>query len=149
MTAEELFCLLSSKDGAYSLPFLITLTDGTTELNYVNSASDVTYNDTVYKSEVFSFTPNAYSYGFNGGGTLEIARIFDVVSLLENNDTITIKIVGILYNGEVTALSNFESAYCSATFNKSTVKITMEKDDRLSMTFPATIFNSANNSTGS
>lgn len=149
MTAEELFCLLSSKNGAYSLPYLITLTDGTTTLNYVNSAHDITYDDTVYKSEVFQFTPNAYSYGFSGGGTLEIARTFDIVSLLENNDTITIKIVGVVYNGEVSALSNFESDYCTATFSKSTVKIAMEKDDRLSMTFPATVFNSANNSTGS
>lgn len=149
MTVEELFCLLSSKNGAYSLPYLITLTDGTTTLNYVNSAYDITYDDTVYKSEVFQFTPNAYSYGFSGGGTLEIARTFDIVSLLENNSTITIKIVGVLYNGEVSALTNFESSYCTATFDKSTVKITMEKDDRLSMTFPATVFNSANNSTGS
>lgn len=149
MSAEELFCLLNSKNGAYSLPYLITLTDGTTTLNYVNSASDVEYGGTVYKSEVFQFTPNAYSYGFNGGGTLEIARTFNVVSLLEGNNTITIKIIGVLYNGEVSPLANFESSYCTATFSKSTVKITMEKDDRLSMTFPATVFNSANNSTNS
>ncbi len=150
MTAEELFCLLSSKNGAYSLPYLITLTDGTTTLNYVNSAYDITYNDTVYKSEVFQFTPNAYSYGFNGGGTLEIARTFDrVVSLLEKNNTVKVKIIGVVYNDEVTPLVNFESDYCTATFSKSTVKLALEKDDRLSMTFPATVFNSANNSTGS
>ncbi len=146
MTAEELFYLLTGKNGVYSLPYLITLTDGTTELNYVNSADDVIYNGTVYKSEVFQFSPSAETLGFFGGGTLEIARTLDIVSLLEDNDTITIKIKGVLYNGEVTELNAFESNYCTATFSKSTVKITMDKDDRLSMTFPATVFNSANNS---
>ena len=140
MTDSELF-----ESGGFSLPFLITLTDGKTELNYVNARNNVVFDGTTYKAEVFQFSANADVLGFFGGGTLEIARTFDVVSLLEQNDHITIKINGVLYNGEAVGLCGYTSRYCKAVFSKSTVKITMEKDDRLSMTFPATVFTAANN----
>ncbi|WP_296022529.1 hypothetical protein [uncultured Treponema sp.] len=145
MTDSELFELFTSKSGGFSLPFLITLTDGKTELNYVNARNNVVFDGTTYKAEVFQFSANADVLGFFGGGTLEIARTFDVVSLLEQNDHITIKINGVLYNGEAVGLCGYTSRYCKAVFSKSTVKITMEKDDRLSMTFPATVFTAANN----
>lgn len=145
MTNSELFELLTSKSGGFSLPVLITLTNGKTELNYVNARNNIVFNGRTYKAEVFQFSANADVLGFFGGGTLEIARTIDVVSLLEQNDTITIKINGVLYNGEVVELYGYTSRYCKAVFAKSTVKITMEKDDRLSMTFPATVFTAANN----
>lgn len=146
MTESELFNLLTQKSGGFSLPYLICLTDGTSSLYYVNASEDITFGEIVYKSEVFKFSPSADVLGFFGGGTLEIARTYDVVSLLENADTVTVKITGVLYNGEVTELKDFESRYCKATFSKSTVKLALEKDDRLSMTFPATVFTAANNS---
>ncbi|WP_147612332.1 hypothetical protein [Treponema pectinovorum] len=145
MTKEELFYLLSNKNGSYFLSYLISLEDEKTKLNYVNSSKDIFYDGVLYKSEVFSFSANADILGFFGGGTLEIARLYEIVSLLENNQTITIKVKGVLYNNQITPLVDFESHFCTATFSKSTIKIAMEKDDRLSMTFPATIFNAFNN----
>ncbi len=145
MTDSEIFELLTKPSGGFSLPFLITLTDGETTLNYVNARKSVVFDGTTYEPEVFQFSPNADTLGFFGGGTLEIARTYDVVAILEKNDSIKIMIKGILYNGEAVELKGYTSMYCKAAFSKSTVKITMEKDDRLSMTFPATIFNSANN----
>lgn len=146
MTGNEVFSLLTQKAGGFSLPYLICLTDGNTALRYVNASEDITYGDETYKSEVFKFSASADALGFFGGGTLEIARTYDVVSLLENSDTVTVRIKGILYNGEVTEIKDFESRHCKATFSKSTVKMELEKDDRLSMTFPATVFTAANNS---
>lgn len=146
MTEQEIFNLLTQKSGGFSLPYLICLTDGTTSLYYVNASGDVTLNGQVYKSEAFKVSMNADSLGFFGGGTLEIARTYEVVSLLENASTITVQIKGILYNGEAQELYDVESKYCKAVFSKSTVKLTLEKDDRLSMTFPATVFTASNNS---
>ncbi|MDD5789207.1 MAG: hypothetical protein PUE30_01570 [Spirochaetia bacterium] len=146
MTDSELFELLTRKQGGFSLPVLITITDGSSSLRYVNSRDKITFGGNEFKPEVFQVSFNADALGFFGGGTLEIARNFDVVSMLEENDTITIHINGILYNGEVTELYGYTSRYCKASFSKSTVKITMEKDDRLSMTFPATVFSAENNS---
>lgn len=146
MTNEEIFELLTRPSGGFSLPFLITITDGETTLNYVNARNSVELDGTTYEPEVFQFSANADTLGFFGGGTLEIARTYDVVSILEKNDSVTITVKGILYDGEAVELKGYTSKYCKATFSKSTVKITLEEDDRLSMTFPATIFNSANNS---
>ena len=145
MTDSELFELFTKKSGGFSLPVLITFTDGSKSLRYVNSRDKITFEGNIFKPEVFQISFNADSLGFFGGGTLEIARNFDIVSMLEENDTITIYINGILYNGEVTKLYGYTSNYCKASFSKSTVKITMEKDDRLSMTFPATVFSASNN----
>ncbi len=145
MTDAELFELLTSKSGGFSLPVLVSITDGETELCYVNSRNDVVMGGKTYKAEVFQFSASADVLGFFGGGTLEIARTFDVVSILERNDTVTISIKGILYNGEAVELYGYTSRYCKAVFSKSTVKITLEKDDRLSLTFPATVFTAANN----
>ncbi len=145
MTDAELFELLTSKSGGFSLPVLVSITDGETELCYVNSRDDVEMGGKTYRAEVFQFSASADVLGFFGGGTLEIARTFDVVSILERNDTVTISIKGILYNGEAVELYGYTSRYCRAVFSKSTVKITLEKDDRLSLTFPATVFTAANN----
>jgi len=145
MTDSELFELLTSKSGGFSLPVLVSITDGETELRYVNSRDDVVMGGKTYKAEVFQFSASADVLGFFGGGTLEIARTFDVVSILERNDTVTISVRGILYNGEAVELYGYTSRYCKAVFSKSTVKITLEKDDRLSLMFPATVFTAANN----
>lgn len=146
MTDAELFELLTRKSGGFSLPYLIEISGGDTTLRYVNARNSVVFGGNTYKPEVFQFTANADSLGFFGGGTLEIARTYDVVSVLESNSSVQVSINGILYSGEAVALSGYTSRYCKATFSKSTVKITMDKDDRLSMTFPATIFNASNNS---
>ena len=114
MTDAELFELLTSKSGGFSLPVLVSITDGETELCYVNSRNDVVMGGKTYKAEVFQFSASADVLGFFGGGTLEIARTFDVVSILERNDTVTISIKGILYNGEAVELYGYTSRYCKA-----------------------------------
>ena len=64
MTNSELFELLTSKSGGFSLPVLITLTDGKTELNYVNARNNIVFNGRTYKAEVFQFSANADVLGF-------------------------------------------------------------------------------------
>ena len=72
---------LTRKNGAYSLPFLIELSDSTdsTVLRFVDNISDITYEGKEYKASAIEYTPNDTELGFSGGGTLEVAHTGEMI----------------------------------------------------------------------
>lgn len=151
---NALYNELVKKNGGYALPWLITLSDKEENLvlRFVNGVQDVDFNGNTYKAESFKYTPNAGAQGFDGGGNLEIS-IYDensqpnqIIDLIETYRHIKINVVGVLAKtGEVQEIRQFNHTYCRVTVSQGKAKFAFEKDDRLSMTFPALLWNAANN----
>lgn len=151
---NALFNELVKRNGAYSLPWLITLSDyeENTVLRYVNDVKDITFNNNLYKAETFKYTPNSGAQGFDGGGNLEIsiydknAQPNEIIDLIETYRKLKINIIGVLSKtGDVQEIRQFNHSYCRVTVSQGKAKFAFEKDDRLSMTFPALLWNAANN----
>ena len=142
---EKLF----RRNGAYNLPWLITLSDSnnTTVFRYVNDNTDITYGGSTYTASCFNYKPNAREIGFSGGGTLEISLVGNnIIDLIESNTQVKLSVVGVIRtNGTVEAIENFSHNYGKVKVQGMKATFTFEKDDRLNMTFPALIWNNYNN----
>lgn len=144
------FKTMSRRNGGYSLPYLIKIYDPTETLVmfFINDTQDKTYNGQTYIASTFKYTPNASEYGLTGGGSLEIAvKDTQVIDLIESYKEIKLDVIGILNkaDGNVNELRTYKHHYCDVSCNRTTATFTFTKDDRLNMTFPALIWNAANN----
>lgn len=145
-TAEKLMQMC----GRYTLPFLVRLytDDGKADLCFVNDTKSVTYSGKTYLPGAFEYTPNAYSNGFDGGGTLTVAaRGNNVIPIVDTYTKISLEVTGGLNeDGTVEPLETHSHAYGSVEVsNDGKAKFTFEKDRRLSMQFPALVWSRYNN----
>ncbi len=135
------------RSGAYNLPWLIKLTGGTTNLFFVNDVINIIYNGNTYVASTFNYAPNKMESGFSGGGTLDISVIDNtVINLVEINPSVKMEVVGVLSDDSgVSEVKKYNHSYGTISGNRLKITFKFEKDDRLSMTFPALIFNHYNN----
>lgn len=140
---------LIQRNGGYCLHWLIKLSDANNNLvmRFVNNNQDVEYNGETYTATGFEYTPNNAESGYTGGGSLEIAYIGNqIIDLAESYKQIKLDVVGVINErGEVTPYSRYHHTYGTLTANRGKAKFSFSKDDRLEMTFPALIWNAANN----
>lgn len=145
------FLRMCSRNGGYSLPWLITITSPLTTLRYINDVSDIVYGGNTYKASTFNYNPSASDSGMSGGGSLQIAaadanEAESIIALIESAISIQLDVVGLLLeSGDVSEIKAFSHSNGTVTWNGRTATFTMEADDRLSMTFPALIFSHYNN----
>ena len=145
------FARLCRRSGGYSLPWLITISDGTTTLYFINDADDLSYGGNLYKASAFSYGPAASDNGFSGGGSLQIAaadanEVNSLIGLIEASDELSFDALGILLDdGTVNELKAFRHQHGRVSWNGRTASFTFDPDDRLGMTFPALIFSHYNN----
>lgn len=131
--------------GGYCLPYLMHLSDpdGTTNIYIVNNNQDIAYGGHTYAASNFTYTPNAEG---DSRFEVEIVDHNEIIDLLENNYYFNAEVIGVIdEDGEVQALTTNKHKYGTATWSGKSASITLSKDDRLDMTFPALIFNSYNN----
>lgn len=130
--------------GGYCLPYLMHLQNPakTVDIYIVNNNTDVVYNGHTYASSNFTYTPNTDS---NSNFEVEIVDHDEIIDLIEDNYYFTVEAIGVLFDGEVQPITTNKHKYGTATWDGKSASITLEKDDRFNMTFPALIFNSYNN----
>ena len=140
---------LAQQHGRYSLPYLIKLHDSENKIfmRFVNDTKNVTFNGKLYTAGTFRYTPNASEQGFSGGGSLEISVQGNaVIDLIETYRDVRLEVVGcIMQDGTIIEVKSFRHHYGKVKTDRATAKFTFEKDDRLSMTFPALIWSAFNN----
>lgn len=133
-----------AEGGGYSLPYLLHIAseDGAKNLYLINDNTDLTYNGNTYKASNFSYTPNA-----DGDSSLEIELVNsdEIIDILESGYSFNAELVGIVNDDEIQEFATNKHKYGQATWDGKSLSLTMNKDDRLDMTFPALIFNSYNN----
>lgn len=128
--------------GGYSLPYLVRLWNDSRELLFVNDDRNVSYAGKTYNASNFTFTPSD-----DGDSTLEIEACDNqIITLIDEGDSFRAQFVGIiLESGQVQELRSWSRRYGSAKWTGKSASITFSSDERLSMTFPALIFNGDNN----
>lgn len=130
--------------GAYSLPYLLHLwnDDLSLDIYLINDEAPLSYNGHVYGASTFEFTPSD-----SGESTLNISVIDNGMKmLLDGSRFFHAQITGILLeNNSVAEIRDWKRCYGSGEWDSKTVSLSFESDDRLSMTFPALIFNGDNN----
>lgn len=137
--------------GGYSLPWLIQLQSESETLRFINDTVSQVYAGNTYAASTFSYTPDAHEMGFTGGGTLEIAaadanEAVSIIAFIEAATSMTLAVVGVLLeSGTVTEVRTFRHSYGTVRRDGRTAKFSFEKDDRLTMTFPALVFSHYNN----
>lgn len=136
------------RSGAYSMPWLIHLydEDSTVNLYFVNDTVGWVYDGHTYVASTFSYLPGADSIGFDGGGSLDITVLGnELIELIETYRGIKLDVTGVLQDdGAITPVRSFMNHYGTVSWNGKSARFNFEPDDRLSMTFPALIFNSYN-----
>lgn len=147
MTALE---KLIQSSGGYSLPFLLHLytKDRKVDLYLVNDTKDVSYGGKTYKAAAFTYTPNVPTAGLDGGGNLSIFSQEQnlVIPLADTYSEVFLDTVGAINEkGTVTPLEFHSHHYATFSAQGSKATFNFEKDDRLSMNFPALIWNRMNN----
>lgn len=144
-----IFNLLTDRAGSYSLPWLIKLSNsaGTTILYRAGNTEDVTYGGHTYTATALEYKPAVEVQGFDGGGTLSIYCGADdtIIDLIESNKNILMEVVGAINaDGTITAVRVFRHTTGSVDWDRTKATFTYEKDERLSMTFPAIVISSLN-----
>lgn len=144
MTNVEVYEALSN-GGGYSLPYLLTIKneDESIELNLINDNKDFVYNGIVFKSSAFNYSPS-----FDGDSSLEIEIVQSdyLIDIIEGSYTLNVTLVGILSeDNEVYEFATNKHHFGEGTWDGSSLKLSLKKDDRLDMTFPACVFNNYNN----
>lgn len=145
------FIKMCQRSGGYSLPWLVLLTNGTTNLRFINDADDYVYDDDTYAASTFGYAPNADDSGLSGGGSLQIAAadanaVESIIALIESSTAVQLIVTGVLLDdGTVSVIKMFQHDYGTVRWDGRTASFTFEADDRLSMTFPALIFSHYNN----
>jgi len=133
--------------GAYSLPYLIELSDGVTTLRFINDVQGVIYNEETYEASSFSMTPSD-----TGSSSLEIEVITNnLISLIDGitglaGSKLSAVIKGVkLESGTLLILRTWVKGWGTASWDGKTMKIDFDSDERMEMTFPALIWNGYNN----
>lgn len=145
------FAKMCRRSGGYSLPWLITITDGITTLRFINDVNDLTHDSVLYKASTFGYEPNPTDNGFTGGGSLQIAaadanEVGSLIALIETATNLQFIVNGILLDGGVVnELKIFQHQHGTVRWDGRRASFTFDPDDRLSMTFPALIFSHYNN----
>ena len=144
---------LIQRNGTYSLPYLIAISDydNTMCLRFINNNQDLVYDGNTYKAAGFKYTASPNESGFCGGGTLEIAITPNtdenqIIDLIETYRHIKLQVIGILLDsGEVSVLERYSCSYGKVKVTRTKATFSFEKDNRLSMTFPALLWTGLNN----
>lgn len=140
---------LSRRSCLFSAHFLIHIYNKskTIEMFYVDNNENMTYNNQLYSASSFRYTPKVSTYGFDGGGKLEIAvKDTQIINLVELSNDIYLDVVACINeDGTISKVAGYNHHYGSLTGNRKTVTFDFEKDDRLSMTFPTLIWSTQNN----
>lgn len=139
--AENIFKSLSN-GGGFSLPYLLHIHDDTSHIYVINDCDDLTYQGHTYKASNFTFTPNG-----NGESSLDIELVEadGMIDMLENNYSFSVDVIGVFCDGGVTEMGQYRHQYGEGTWDGKSLKLKLDKDDRLDMTFPALTFNAYNN----
>ena len=105
------------------------------------------YDEETYTAGSFAYTPNNAESGYDGGGSLEISYIGNsVIDLAESYRLIKLEVIAVMdERGEITPYHRYQHTYGTLNAKGGKAKFTFSKDDRLEMTFPALIWNAANN----
>lgn len=141
---------LMAEAGTYTLPYLIHLysPDNSVNLYLINDNKSVTYNENEYKPAAFSYTPNADSSGFSGGGTFTVAAKERnlIIPLVDTYKEVYMEVIAVLNEkGTISELKKRNHHFASVSFENDKATFTFSKDDRLSMNFPSLIWNRLNN----
>lgn len=134
------FAKLCQRTGDYKLAWLITLSDpdDTTILRVVNNNEDVTYGGHTYSASTFNYLPGEAIHGMDGGGTLDIVVTDNaVIDIIEAYRSVKLEVVGVLVDSTVSEVQGFSHAWGSVSWDGKKASFTFEKEEKLSMTFPA------------
>ena len=145
----EIFNLLTDRAGSYSLPWLLKFSnaDDSTILYRAGNTEDVVYGGHTYTATAIEYKPAAEVQGFDGGASVSIYCGSDdtIIDLIESNRTILLEVVGAINDdGTITAVRVFYHTTGSVDWDRTKATFTYEKDERLSMTFPAIVITSIN-----
>lgn len=149
MTANEIFYYLFG-GGKYSLPYLVKFTcPGIDDILLVNSKTGVTFNGETYRASTFSYTEPDLKCK---GGSLKVEFISNnLINFTETADEqMKIEVVGCIQkDGSIEQYKIFQHMYVSISYDSTmTMNVTLNPDNRLSMTFPPYVFDSDNNRGG-
>lgn len=138
------------RTGGYSLPWLITLSNGTSTLYYINDTANLTHGGHEYVASTFTYIPSPDENGLSGGGTLEIAAAdagtAGIIALIQSATALTFEVIGVLLDdGTVSEIKTFAHSYGTVRMNGRKASFSFERDDRLGMSFPAIVFSHYNN----
>lgn len=140
---------LIQRNGGYCLHWLIKLSspDDAIVMRFVNNNTNVEYNGETYEAGAFDYKPNNTESGYTGGGSLEISYIGNqIIDLAESYKKLKLEVVAVINErGEISPYTRYKHSYGTMTANRGKAKFSFSKDDRLEMTFPALIWNAANN----
>ncbi len=128
--------------GGFSLPYLLRIYDDKRDVRVINDCDDLTYKGHTYKASNFTYTP---SDSGDSSLEIEIVEANGIIDVLEDNYSFRVEAVGVYYDGEVTEMRQYRHSYGEGTWDGKSLKLKMNKDDRLDMSFPALTFNAYNN----
>ena len=133
--------------GAFSLPYLITVGDGTSELNFINDTVSLTWQGKTFAASNFTFSP-----GTGGDSTLEIEVVDNtLISLIDGitgaeGARLKATVRGVLLeDGTVQPIRSWHAQYGNAEWGQGKMTLTFTGDERLKLTFPPLVFNTYNN----
>ena len=136
------FAKLCRRTGGYKLAWLITLSDpnDTIVLRVVNNNANVSFGGHTYTASTFNYLPGEAVHGMDGGGTLDIAVTDNsVIDMIEAYRSVKLEVVGVLVDSAVTEIQGFSHTWGSVSWDGKKASFTFEKDEKLTMTFPAVI----------
>jgi hypothetical protein len=134
------FAKLCRRTGGYKLAWLITLSDpdDATVLRVVNNNADVVYGGHTYTASTFNYLPGEAVHGMDGGGTLDIVVTDNaVIDIIETYRSVKLEVVGVLVDSTVSEVQGFSHTWGSVSWDGKKASFTFEKDEKLTMTFPA------------
>lgn len=130
--------------GGYTLPYLIHLynEDGSVDLRLVNDNKSLEWKGITYSACTFNYNPS-----FDGSVSLEIELVEShlIINALEAESILHLDAIGVISGQQVVEISAHRNKFGKAKWDGKTLNLTLDKDDRMGMTFPALIFTSYNN----
>ena len=153
MTTEQIFYRLFH-GGGFSLPYLIKFYHPTAgSLCFVNSDSDIEFNDETYSACGFDYEEPDYT---GDGGKLKITLVHTTLSNIKNplidlidsaDDELEIQVNGVLLeDGSINEMYYRCHKHFSVSYSTDMqLEVSFSKDDRLEMSFPPYVFDSDNN----
>ena len=135
------------KSGGYSLPYLIRLHNDEVDYRFINDNRSLEYDGHVWTTSTFTYTHAVPVMGADGGGTLEIQLVDNlVIEALERFSVLECEAVGVLLkDGTVQTIQGYEHKYGNAEWHERQLTFTFEADDRMGMTFAPLVFSTYNN----
>ena len=142
------FAKLCQRTGGYKLAWLITLSDqdDTIVLRVANNNANVSFGGNTFTASTFNYLPGEAVHGMDGGGTLDIVVTDNtVIDIIETYRSVKLDVVGVLVDSSVSEIQGFSHTWGSVSWDGRKASFTFEKDEKLTMTFPATILDSSLN----